>query len=611
MRRSPARRGAAALVALASSVASWGPARPAASEGATRSHHAAITRAFAPPAAGTVGPVAGGSSGRSCRAAASDASAPLYISVDTGVAPVAAAALRHAGATGVVSPGSGVVRFAGHPSVARRALAGAGVAAVATPDCTGTRAEVPDDPGYQAQWALPAVRAPAAWDRTHGSSGVAVAVIDSGVDGTHPDLAGKLLPGYDAVKGIPLPPGDSDGGGHGTAVAGVIAAIPDNGGGIAGLGWDTKVVAIKDGDALALRSATVAGIRWAVDNGYRIINISSGYPAPDANETAAVAYARGKGAVIVASAGDSYEDGNPTVYPAGLDGVVGVGATAFDGTRARYSNTGGDIDLVAPGGSADGVSFHDIHVLAPGGGTVFRAGTSFSAPYVAAAAALVMAARPTMSAGDAVGLLTATATDLGLPGRDPEYGAGLIDVDAAIAATGTPVRTGAPVAGYRLVASDGGIFAFGDARFLGSTGALHLARPVVGMATTPSGNGYWLVASDGGIFAFGDARFLGSTGALSLARPVVGMASTQSGHGYRLVAADGGVFAFGDAVFVGSTGAVTLARPIVGTASTPSGNGYWLVASDGGIFAFGDARFLGSAGDQRLSRPIVGLSIAR
>ena len=162
--------------------------------------------------------------------------------------------------------------------------------------------------------------------------------------------------------------------------------------------------------------------------------------------------------------------------------------------------------------------------------------------------------------------------------------------------------------GYWLVAADGGVFAFGDAPFLGSTGAIRLARPVVGMAATPTGRGYWLVASDGGVFAFGDARFAGSTGAIRLNQPVVGMASTPSGQGYWLVASDGGIFAFGDARFAGSTGAIRLNRAMVGMSSTPTGGGYWLVASDGGIFAFGDARFAGSTGAIRLNRPVVGMS---
>ena len=164
--------------------------------------------------------------------------------------------------------------------------------------------------------------------------------------------------------------------------------------------------------------------------------------------------------------------------------------------------------------------------------------------------------------------------------------------------------------GYRLVSADGGVFAFGDSPFLGSTGAMRLNRPVVGMASRPGGQGYWLVASDGGVFAFGDAPFLGSTGALRLNRPVVGMAVTPSGRGYWLVASDGGVFAFGDAPFLGSTGSLALNRPVVGIATTPSGLGYRLVGSDGGVFAFGDAEYLGSTAALPLAAPVVGVATA-
>ncbi len=167
-----------------------------------------------------------------------------------------------------------------------------------------------------------------------------------------------------------------------------------------------------------------------------------------------------------------------------------------------------------------------------------------------------------------------------------------------------PTPTGG---GYWLVAGDGGIFSFGDARFAGSTGNLVLNQPVVGMAATPTGNGYWLVARDGGIFAFGDARFFGSTGAMRLNQPVVGMAPTPSGQGYWLVASDGGIFAFGDARFQGSTGAIRLNRPVIDMAATPSGAGYWLVASDGGIFAFGDARFVGSLPGRSISATARGI----
>ncbi len=120
---------------------------------------------------------------------------------------------------------------------------------------------------------------------------------------------------------------------------------------------------------------------------------------------------------------------------------------------------------------------------------------------------------------------------------------------------------------YDLVASDGGVFALGDAHFYGSTGSLTLNKPIVGMAATPDGRGYWLVASDGGVFALGDAHFYGSTGSLTLNKPIVGMAATPDGRGYWLVASDGGVFALGDAHFYGSTGSLTLNKPIVGMAA--------------------------------------------
>jgi Glycosyl hydrolases family 43 len=162
--------------------------------------------------------------------------------------------------------------------------------------------------------------------------------------------------------------------------------------------------------------------------------------------------------------------------------------------------------------------------------------------------------------------------------------------------------------GYWLVASDGGIFSYGDASFHGSTGAMVLNRPIVGMAATPDGNGYWLVASDGGVFSFGDAGFFGSAGALALRAPIVGMAATPDGHGYWLVASDGGIFSYGDAAFYGSTGAMVLNRPIVGMAATPDGKGYWLVGSDGGIFSYGDARFYGSAGSIHLNKPVVAMA---
>jgi parallel beta-helix repeat protein len=174
--------------------------------------------------------------------------------------------------------------------------------------------------------------------------------------------------------------------------------------------------------------------------------------------------------------------------------------------------------------------------------------------------------------------------------------------------------------GYWLVASDGGIFSYGDATFWGSAGSLKLNAPVVNMASTPyvpgangapaapAGLGYWLVASDGGVFNYGDAGFFGSAGSLKLNKPIVGIAATPDGKGYWLVASDGGIFNYGDAAFEGSAGSLKLNQPVVGISATPTGKGYWLDAADGGIFNYGDAKFFGSAGGQQLNKPVVGIA---
>ncbi|MFZ0250413.1 MAG: N-acetylmuramoyl-L-alanine amidase [Acidimicrobiales bacterium] len=130
--------------------------------------------------------------------------------------------------------------------------------------------------------------------------------------------------------------------------------------------------------------------------------------------------------------------------------------------------------------------------------------------------------------------------------------------------------------GYWLVASDGGIFSYGDAGFFGSAGALRLNAPIVGMAATPDGGGYWLVARDGGIFTYGTATFDGSAGGLDLNAPVTAMAATPDGGGYWLVARDGGIFTYGNARYFGSLGGTALPGPVVGLAAAPQGSGYWL-----------------------------------
>ena len=188
----------------------------------------------------------------------------------------------------------------------------------------------------------------------------------------------------------------------------------------------------------------------------------------------------------------------------------------------------------------------------------------------------------------------------GIPLNQP-----IVGIASIVVASGNGQPNPESAAGYWLVARDGGVFTCGSAVFYGSTGALRLNQPIVGMAATPDHSGYWLVAADGGIFAFGSARFHGSTGSKHLRSPIVGMAATPSGDGYWLVAADGGVFTFGDAGFFGSA-AASPGAPVVGMAAFPDGGGYVLVRRDAQMIGFGN--FIADFNQPNVPGPIVGVT---
>jgi len=171
------------------------------------------------------------------------------------------------------------------------------------------------------------------------------------------------------------------------------------------------------------------------------------------------------------------------------------------------------------------------------------------------------------------------------------------------------VRTHPLVDGYWVADARGGVSAFGSAPDHGSVEHLDLVSPVVGMAASADGRGYWLASQDGGIFALGAARFYGSASSIALNEPVSGLAARPAGDGYWMCAGDGGVFAFGRAPFKGSGAHLPLAAPVVTMAVHPGGEGYWLLTSDGGVFAFGTAPYRGSLAGIRLAAPIVDMAI--
>jgi type VII secretion-associated serine protease mycosin len=268
-------------------------------------------------------------------------------------------------------------------------------------------------------------RFPQAWDVTLGSTDTSVAVVDTGVDLTHPDLDGsRLKAGYDFVNDD-ADPGDDNG--HGTFVAGAAAAITNNSEGIAGAAWKGGIIPVKvlDQDGLGTDADIAAGITWATDNGAAVMNLSFGGPAESQVLEDAVNYALSQDVVVVASAGN--EGASLPSYPAAYDGVLAVSATDRSGTFAYFSNWGWWVDISAPGMFITSTYwFGGDHLYATGHGS------SFAAPLVAGAALLVRYENPSWSQADVVDQLLDTAQDRGPAGGDPFFGRGWLDAYAAL-----------------------------------------------------------------------------------------------------------------------------------------------------------------------------------
>lgn len=299
---------------------------------------------------------------------------------------------------------------------------------------------LPDDPLLPTQWNLGLDRSDrsdaatrttidvgGAWRATH-CQGVRIAVLDTGVDLDHPDLAGKLEPGATFVDGTSSADDDQ---GHGTEIAGVMAAATDNHTGIAGICPAGRLIPVKVADAGGHTDddqgdvKVAAGLRWAVDHGADVINMSLGVlPTPAMRD--AVDYAHAHDVLVVAAVGNSGDAPNPWPAPANLPHVLAVGATDRDGNRAAYSSTGPHDLVMAPG---DGVP-----TTARGGGYGQGGYTSIASPQVAGVAALVRALRPDLTADEVRAVLERSATPLpGQPRWSPTSGYGLVDATAAVA----------------------------------------------------------------------------------------------------------------------------------------------------------------------------------
>jgi subtilisin family serine protease len=353
----------------------------------------------------------------------------------------------------------------------RRLLVAAALIALAVPAVAAAFANT--EPYAAKQWYIDHDRAWTYWDTQPQLFPVKVAIVDSGVDGTHPELAGRIVAARSFVGGSPY----RDDQGHGTFVAGEIAANPGNALGIAGLAFNARLVVAKvvtaDGDVSL--AAEVAGIRWAVDQGAKVVNLSLGGvrdpldPEQDTYsplEQAAIEYAYSKGAVVVAAVGNGPQ--SPSTpwgfahYPAALPHVIGVSAVRADGSVPEYSNRDAVYnDLAAPGDAmfstipTNLVEVHAgcaaDHAYSDCGPFEFRdaIGTSFAAPQVSAAAALLLGVDPTLRPDQVAWLLERSAVDAAPEsgcascpaGRDLYTGWGTLDVAAALArlASGAPL----------------------------------------------------------------------------------------------------------------------------------------------------------------------------
>lgn len=272
------------------------------------------------------------------------------------------------------------------------------------------------------QWAMQALDAELAWIGGRGA-GTVVAVVDTGVDARHPDLAGRVLPGYDTVVDDPLPwrDGRTDPEGHGTHVAGIVAAVADNGTGVAGLAPQASVLPVRvlDRSGTGHDSEIAEGIIWAADHGADVVNLSLSGPQNSGVLARAVAYAQAQGALVVAAAGNEGRSGNAVQYPAAYPGVVGVAALGTATAAASYSSSGRHVDLSAPGSGV-------VSTL-PRGRYGVLDGSSMAAPYVSAAAAVVLGASGgSLLAADLAAALERGAADLGPTGRDVTTGSGRV-----------------------------------------------------------------------------------------------------------------------------------------------------------------------------------------
>ena len=303
------------------------------------------------------------------------------------------------------------------------------------PDFIVTKAVVPNDNYYSLEWALPKIKAEGAWDVTHGSDSAPIAIVDTGIDDSHPDLAGKVLKRANFTTDP-----DADGDGHGTHVAGIVASDTNNSLGVASLGYDTKLFSVKvlDNNGSGYYSWIANGVIWAADNGAKVINLSLGGSSDSQVLRDAINYAWGKGVVVVAAAGNS--NSSRASYPGYYTNAIAVAATDSSDNKASFSNYGSWVDVAAPG-----VSIYSTYR----GDYAYLSGTSMATPFVSALVSLVYANNPSFNNQQVRDKVEGSAEKIAKTGVYWTYGR--IDACAAlncllnVSPTPTPTLTPTPI----------------------------------------------------------------------------------------------------------------------------------------------------------------------
>jgi len=300
-------------------------------------------------------------------------------------------------------------------------------------DFVARASATPDDPNFASQWHLATIQAPSAWNLTKGSASIPIAIIDSGADPNQPDLAPKLIAGWNFLTGTSNTSDTGCNTGHGTAVAGAAGAATNNLIGVAGVGWNNPIMplVVTSASCFAYYSDMASAIDYAADHGVRIINISIEGSSASSTLQTAVNYAWSKGAVIFAAAGNS--SSSSPVYPAACTNVVAVSATEPNDTLASFSNYGSWIDLSAPGDM--------IMTTQVGGSYGDWWGTSLASPIAAGVGALALSANPSLTASALVSLLEKNSDDLGATGFDQYFGWGRVNAYKAVVAAQSTIST--------------------------------------------------------------------------------------------------------------------------------------------------------------------------